>query len=161
MHFRFNHKICSTDSGFNDTILRKMFIDLKVMVKPKRFDEIEYSLELERAMEYHNYTYEKLMFHLMQPCDQMLLQCVWLKRIRPCNEMFDVSRTTHGFCCSFNTIDNLRYIGSKFLHVFLHLISFCLTKNCWFFFYRWQISESNKTLCFRFVYFRFDFHFNW
>lgn len=86
-----------------------MFGKMQLLVQPKQFDEIEASLELERAMERHNYTYDKLMHLLMQPCDQMIEQCSWLNRIRPCNEMFGVSRTTKGFCCSFNTIDHLRY----------------------------------------------------
>lgn len=106
----------SIDSGFNGTILRKMFTNLQILVQPKRFNDIEYSLELERAMKHHNYTYDKLLYLLMQPCDQMLLQCAWLNRIQPCNEMFGVSRSTKGYCCSFNTIDNLRYARIGILH---------------------------------------------
>lgn len=87
---------------------------MQLLVQPKQFDEIEASLELERAMDLHNYTYDKLMRLLMQPCDQMIVQCSWLNRNRPCNEMFGVSKTTKGFCCSFNTIDHLRCANGRF-----------------------------------------------
>lgn len=99
----------STASGFNETILRKVFTKMQYLVQPKKMDDVAASLEFESAMDMHNYSYDRLMFHLMQPCDEMLLQCSWLNRIRPCNEMFKVSRTTKGFCCSFNTINHLKY----------------------------------------------------
>lgn len=129
----------SIDSGFNGTILRKMFKKLQLLVQPKPFNEIEYSLELERAMKHYNYTYDKLMYLMMQPCDQMLLKCAWLNRNRPCNEMFGISKTTKGYCCSFNTIDNLRYENWNLKVFFLLKMVYFLPL---------QPSKSKPTLCF-------------
>lgn len=111
MHF-------SIDSGFNGTILRRMFKILHLLVQPKPFKEIKDSLELERAMKHFNYTYDKLLYLLMQPCDRMLVQCAWLNQIQPCNEMFGISKSTKGYCCSFNTIEHLRYDNWKKLPFF-------------------------------------------
>lgn len=97
-----------------------MFTRMQYLVQPKQFDEIEESVEFERAMQHHNYTYDKLMRLLMQPCDRMLVQCSWLNRIQPCNEIFGISKTTKGFCCSFNTYDYLGYENLKFLHMFFY-----------------------------------------
>lgn len=115
----FNCLNFSTDSGFNGTILQNIFSKLQYLVSPKRFYETEKSMEFERAMKHHNYTYDTLMHSLMQPCDKMILQCSWLNRIRPCNDMFIVSRTTKGFCCSFNTKEHLRYIRIRDWHFYL------------------------------------------
>lgn len=49
-----------------------------------------------------NYTVEKLMFELMQPCELMMQNCSWLGKVRQCNELFHVATSGEGFCCSFN-----------------------------------------------------------
>lgn len=49
-----------------------------------------------------NYTTEKLMFELMQPCDIMLDTCIWLGKFVPCDQIFRVAKSSEGFCCSFN-----------------------------------------------------------
>ncbi|XP_037049613.1 pickpocket protein 11-like [Bradysia coprophila] len=49
-----------------------------------------------------NYTTEKLMFELMQPCSVMLENCIWLGQSVPCDTIFRVAKSSEGFCCSFN-----------------------------------------------------------
>lgn len=49
-----------------------------------------------------NYTTEKLMFELMQPCSLMLETCIWLGKFVPCEKVFRVAKSSEGFCCSFN-----------------------------------------------------------
>lgn len=49
-----------------------------------------------------NYTTERLMFEVMQPCREMLEVCTWLGKVVPCETLFRVATSAEGFCCSFN-----------------------------------------------------------
>lgn len=49
-----------------------------------------------------NYTSERLMFEMMQPCSEMLQNCTWLGKTMPCEALFRVAKSAEGFCCSFN-----------------------------------------------------------
>ncbi|XP_051174622.1 pickpocket protein 11-like [Leptopilina boulardi] len=49
-----------------------------------------------------NKTMEQLMFELMQPCSKMLRLCVWLDQEYDCNKIFKATKSSEGFCCSFN-----------------------------------------------------------
>lgn len=49
-----------------------------------------------------NYTTERLMYELMQPCEHMIANCTWLGRATPCVQLFRVAKSSEGFCCSFN-----------------------------------------------------------
>lgn len=42
------------------------------------------------------------MRELMQPCNKMLVICLWLGDEYPCDELFQVTKGSYGFCCSFN-----------------------------------------------------------
>lgn len=75
----------------SDSLFRSRFIN--------ETDELH---ELERAMAHFNWTSEILLEKLMQPCDRMLMKCLWLNENIPCERLFKVSKTTQGFCCSFN-----------------------------------------------------------
>lgn len=64
----------------------------------------------------YNYTAESLMYELMEPCSFMMQKCAWLGNAIPCEKLFKVSKSTEGFCCSFN------YIGlKKSLRVYIFL----------------------------------------
>lgn len=58
--------------------------------------------EFIRIMKSYNYTVRKFLAELQQPCDKLLRMCIWLDVNLPCNELFHVSDTTEGLCCSFN-----------------------------------------------------------
>lgn len=49
-----------------------------------------------------NYTTERLMYELMQPCEHMIANCTWLGMAMPCVQLFRVAKSSEGFCCSFN-----------------------------------------------------------
>lgn len=49
-----------------------------------------------------NYTTKQLMLELIHPCENMILTCMWLGKLYPCQSMFRVTASTDGFCCSFN-----------------------------------------------------------
>lgn len=49
-----------------------------------------------------NYTIERLMYELMEPCGSMIRYCSWLGKAQPCRELFRVVTSSEGFCCAFN-----------------------------------------------------------
>lgn len=57
-----------------------------------------------------NYSTERLMLELMQPCDLMVANCTWLGKPTPCRTIFRVAKSTEGFCCSFNYKGPLDYL---------------------------------------------------
>lgn len=57
---------------------------------------------IQNALQKMNYTTEKLMYEVMQPCRQMLERCSWLGTLVPCETLFQVATSAEGFCCSFN-----------------------------------------------------------
>lgn len=42
------------------------------------------------------------MLELMEPCSYMMQNCSWLGKSKPCETMFRVTKSSEGFCCSFN-----------------------------------------------------------
>ncbi|XP_068895417.1 sodium channel protein Nach-like isoform X1 [Tenebrio molitor] len=45
-----------------------------------------------------------VMKKIMQPCEDMILKCMWQFKTVPCREIFEETLTTEGPCCSFNYI---------------------------------------------------------
>lgn len=70
----------------------------------KRQSELE---QLRRAFVQFNITVDQLLLDLMQPCENLVKQCLWLNKPMPCSELFQISMTSLGACCSFN------YIGTS------------------------------------------------
>lgn len=99
----------SKDTGFNETAIRIAFENLNAIVQAKNVDNIIEIQEFERAMNRHNYTIQRMLRELMQPCNRMLRYCSWLDTVYRCDELFIISRTAKGFCCSFNYKGPLRY----------------------------------------------------
>lgn len=64
------------------------------------------------VLESLGYTAEALLFELMQPCDKMISHCYWLNRPVPCESVFQVTKSSEGFCCSFNYRAN-QHLGLK------------------------------------------------
>lgn len=73
---------------------------LNILVSPDFVDDTYNDTLI--ALEKLNYTMEGLMFSMMEPCSQILQYCVWLGTPMPCNQLFRVSSSGEGFCCSFN-----------------------------------------------------------
>lgn len=71
-------------------------ITLDSYAEPEDFNEIR-SVLLER-----NYTTESFMMEVTQPCENLLQSCVWGEQEVPCGDIFRMTRSSEGFCCSFN-----------------------------------------------------------
>lgn len=86
--------------GLTKERVEYFFSNLSKLVQPEYVDEM-FTQTLNILTEL-NYTTEKLMFELMQPCNVMLENCIWLGKIVPCETIFRVAKSSEGFCCSFN-----------------------------------------------------------
>lgn len=94
----------SVDGGFNETTMRTVFGKLNYIVKSLKYtgNVTTEMQQFQLAMKQFGYTVESLMLEVMEPCSSFLQQCAFLSRFIPCEELFFVSKTTEGFCCSFN-----------------------------------------------------------
>ncbi|XP_026469527.1 sodium channel protein Nach-like [Ctenocephalides felis] len=62
----------------------------------------EENIKIYKILEKLGYGVDKLMMELAQPCETMLRNCFWLDSEQPCNELFRMTRSIEGYCCSFN-----------------------------------------------------------
>ncbi|KAJ9586858.1 hypothetical protein L9F63_019540 [Diploptera punctata] len=66
---------------------------------------IDFQLDFDRiqaVFKNRSYDMESLMKQLTQPCSSMLIKCKWRGKVTPCDQLFTMSKTDAGFCCSFN-----------------------------------------------------------
>lgn len=89
--------------GFNSSATSMaVYEQLSALVRPKIFDQAPEVESFRQAMDAFGYTPETLMKDLMQPCDRLIRQCYWLNQEVNCSKLFYLSKSTEGFCCSFN-----------------------------------------------------------
>ena len=55
----------------------------------------------------------------MPSCSEFLRKCWWRGEERNCSDLFDVRKTDDGFCCSFNTLDQVSCDWSAGRHTHL------------------------------------------
>lgn len=55
------------------------------------------------------YTPQKFLHEMMQPCNKMLKKCLWYDRVTPCDTLFYVTKSSRGFCCSFNSAIAMKF----------------------------------------------------
>lgn len=68
-----------------------------------QFNESELPL-LQDILEENRFNVELTMKKLMYPCTKLLFRCRWQGKITDCKELFAVSETYQGYCCSFNIL---------------------------------------------------------
>lgn len=93
---------CRSKSGFNETAIKIVLASSDALVQFRPLNVTNELLEFRRAMNQYNWTVEDILVKIMHPCNQMLKKCMWLAKEIPCDKLFRVSKTTQGFCCSFN-----------------------------------------------------------
>ena len=76
---------------------------VKFSVDPRSLVKIDDS-ELDGILNDMKGDVAKLMGMVAPSCKRMMLICRWQGEYRNCSEMFKVTKTDNGFCCSFNTI---------------------------------------------------------
>lgn len=90
----------STEKGVSDDDVQLFLTRLGSLIAPVPIDES--FLRIYVHLEALNYTTQKLMLELMQPCEKLVLYCMWLGKEYPCKSIIRVTMGSDGFCCSFN-----------------------------------------------------------
>lgn len=67
-------------------------------------------ISLYATLEELGYNTETMMFELRHPCDRLIKQCGWLGKVVRCEHLFRTSRSSEGFCCSFNYKASKQYL---------------------------------------------------
>lgn len=88
--------------NFTDQIIDNFLSNVSTLIVPKKIDVDSNILDAWQALVSNGYTTEKLLLELMQPCDKMLSHCYWLNQRIPCETAFEITKSSEGFCCSFN-----------------------------------------------------------
>lgn len=89
--------------NLDNATLYDYFAELGKLVAPEPWDtSVAELIEMHRRLGALNWTSEDLMFELMQPCDVMITNCLWLGKPKPCQQLFRAAKSTEGYCCSFN-----------------------------------------------------------
>lgn len=88
--------------GVSQSNIDNFFKGLAGLVKPPYRAPTEVMLNVSNIIAEMGYTTETLLREVMQPCNKMISSCSWLDKDAPCDELFKVSKSSEGFCCSFN-----------------------------------------------------------
>lgn len=89
------------------------------------------------------YTIESFFRIAMQPCHALLKLCIWYDRRIPCEQLFFVTKSIEGFCCSFNDILAMKF--NKWVVFFPQfLIAHKLHTSSWSYNFGWF---CNFTIC--------------
>ena len=96
------------EKGVPEDRIPKYYEVLPNLINPEHVDS-----EFLNIIQRTNYTTETLMTELAQPCDSLLKLCFWKGSETPCNELFKMTRSTEGICCSFNYVALRRALESK------------------------------------------------
>lgn len=72
------------------------------------FDNVQYQRQdlenIDAILAANNITTIEAAKYLHQPCSQLLVRCRFQYRIQPCSELFEISMTYHGSCCTFKKL---------------------------------------------------------
>lgn len=106
--------------GINEEEVAHLFGNLSKLVVSEEVASIPESTMM--ALRRLNYTVERLMLDVMRPCKDMLKTCTWSGVVIPCDQLFPVSTTSDGFCCSFNyrpdfNPDTMWVLFFRFIHI--------------------------------------------
>ncbi|XP_023287594.1 sodium channel protein Nach-like [Orussus abietinus] len=86
--------------GLNVTEIKNFFDALPKLIRPE-FIGHENTKAL-RALERMQLSVDDLMLKLMQPCDKLLMKCIWLGKVYNCSKIFKTVKSIEGYCCAFN-----------------------------------------------------------
>lgn len=95
--------------GNNESEIWTVISYFHTFLKPKFIQWPNYSQKIISDIVRLGYTVESLFRIGMQPCRTMLKLCFWYNIQMPCEKLFIVTKSTEGFCCSFNNILAMKY----------------------------------------------------
>lgn len=71
-----------------------------------------------RKEAYHKYLDPFLTLrNVSQPCNRMILSCMWQDEVVNCGSLFRAIETDYGLCCTFNTLPTSLLIKDQYAHI--------------------------------------------
>lgn len=104
---------CRQAAGFNSSIIKKGTTRLNAFAQHKDLSHDDWFEAYRLARLHFNATVEQILHDVMQPCENMVKQCLWLNKIVPCNELFQISITSLGFCCLFQCPVTVLFVANN------------------------------------------------
>lgn len=89
------------ERGISRDRIQKFYEKIPNLITPVIAVDEEF-LYISSILQDMGYNTESLMTELAQPCENLLKYCFWKGTQTPCNELFKLSKSSEGICCSFN-----------------------------------------------------------
>lgn len=86
--------------GVPEEKILKYYAMLPNLINPEFYNED--FVNISKIMGELGYNAESLMLEVFQPCEKLLIMCSWKGEECPCEDLFKISRSSEGLCCSFN-----------------------------------------------------------
>lgn len=90
--------------GNNESDIWDVFSHFHTFLEPKPIQWPENAKKIMLELDGLGFTVESFFRSAMQPCHAMLKLCIWYDQRIPCEKLFFVTKSTKGFCCSFNNV---------------------------------------------------------
>lgn len=74
---------------------------------------------LQMILNNNNISIDYLLEYLNPNCEEMLEKCWWKGQPRLCSDLFELIKTPHGLCCSFNYYAIKNHSIGGFVNIFL------------------------------------------
>lgn len=95
--------------GNNESDIWDVVSNFHAFLKPSLMEWPDQSNKIISELTLLGYTIESFFRAAMQPCSVMLKLCIWYNRRMPCNELFFITKSSEGFCCSFNNVLAMKF----------------------------------------------------
>lgn len=86
--------------GVPEEKILQYYAMLPNLINPEFYNED--FVNISKIMGELGYNAETLMLQVFQPCEKLLVVCTWKGEESPCEDLFKISRSSEGLCCSFN-----------------------------------------------------------
>lgn len=95
--------------GNNESDVWDIVSHFRAFLKPTPIEWPQKTHKIIRELVALGFTIESFFRAAMQPCNAMLKKCIWYDKPIPCEELFFITKSMEGFCCSFNNVRAMKY----------------------------------------------------
>ncbi|XP_033606268.1 sodium channel protein Nach isoform X3 [Cryptotermes secundus] len=91
----------STQLHLNYSVVLEVLRMLPALINPRKID-LQQAHMAQDMLFRAGYNITDLMLELAPPCEEILVKCIWQDAESNCSDLFQVSKSVLGVCCSFN-----------------------------------------------------------
>lgn len=95
--------------GNNESVVWDVVAHFHTFLKPQPIEWPNGTHKIIKELVSFGHTIESLFRASMQPCKAMLKRCIWYDQLIPCEELFFITKSSEGFCCSFNNVRAMEF----------------------------------------------------